>query len=91
MDIMKLTEARMPNTVLSITEKMADTAAAGSVAFASAAWITDAEPYLAVGAALVAIVAGALSAWYHFERAVFMHARRMSDAQAHKKNSAKED
>ena len=59
-----------------LTQKTADTAAAGSAFFAGAAWIADVEPYLTAGAAAVAIVAGIAAAWYHLERAAALRASR---------------
>ena len=59
------------------TQKTADTAAAGSAFLAGSAWIADVEPYITVLAALVAVVAGAFAAWYHYERAATMRAQRL--------------
>ncbi len=59
------------------TQPQADTAAAGSAFLAGAAWIADVEPYLTVAAGIVAIVAGAFAAWYHFERAMKMRQERL--------------
>lgn len=56
-----------------IVQKAADTAAAGSAFLAGAAWIAQVEPYITAIAGLVAIVAGAAAAWYHIERARYMH------------------
>lgn len=55
-----------------IVQKAADTAAVGAGLFAGASWVAQAEPYITVAAALVAIIAGASSAWYHIERAKYM-------------------
>jgi hypothetical protein len=59
-----------------LTQKAADSAAAGSAFFAGAAWIADVEPYLTAGAAFVAIVAGVVATWYHAERALSLRAQR---------------
>ena len=53
-------------------QKAADSAAAGSAFLAGAAWVAQVEPYITALAGLVAIVAGAAAAWYHFERARYM-------------------
>ena len=60
-----------------ITQKAADSAAAGSAFLAGTAWIADVEPYLTAMASLVAIVAGAAAAWYHLERAKYMHRKNV--------------
>ncbi len=62
-----------------LTQRAADTAAAGSAFLAGAAWIADVEPYITTLAALVAVVAGAAAAWYHYERARAMRAKRLRD------------
>ena len=60
-------------------EKGADVAAAGSAFLAGSAWIADVEPFITAAAGLVAVVAGALAAWYHFERAMKMRKERLKD------------
>lgn len=62
-----------------LTQKTADAAAAGSAFLAGSAWIADVEPYITTLAGLVAIIAGAFAAWYHFERAASMRRKRMRD------------
>lgn len=64
-----------------LTQKAADSAAAGSAFFAGAAWIADVEPYLTAGAAFVAIVAGVVATWYHAERARALRAQRIAAAE----------
>ena len=64
---------RMPEQFV---QKAADVAAAGSVGLAGAAWIADVEPYISVGAGIVAIIAGLFAAWYHAERAIEARQRR---------------
>ena len=54
-------------------QKAADGAAAGSAFLAGAAWIADVEPYITAAAGIVAIIAGLAAAWYHVERARYMH------------------
>lgn len=61
------------------TQRVADSAAAGSAFLAGAAWIADVEPYITAGAGLVAIVAGLAAAWYHFERAADLRRKRRGD------------
>jgi hypothetical protein len=58
-------------------QKTADMAAAGSGFLAGSAWIANVEPFITVAAGVVAIVAGAFAAWYHFERAAKMRASRL--------------
>lgn len=60
-----------------LTQKTADAAAAGSAFLAGSAWIADVEPYITAGAGVVAILAGAFAAWYHFERAMQMRHKRL--------------
>lgn len=60
-----------------MAHRFADVAAAGSGFFAGMAWIADLEPVVTVLAGLVAIVAGAFAAWYHYERALDMRAQRI--------------
>ncbi len=61
-----------------MAQKVADSAAAGSAFLAGAAWVAEVEPYITALAGLVAIVAGGAAAWYHIERARYMH--RKNDA-----------
>jgi len=63
-----------------LAQKTADTAAAGSAFLAGAAWVANVEPYITVAAGAVAIFAGAFAAWYHFERAVYMHRKNAEAA-----------
>ena len=65
-----------------VTQKVADTAAAGSAFLAGSAWIADVEPYITSAAAIVAILAGLFAAWYHFERAAALRAARKDAAKA---------
>jgi len=58
-------------------QKIADSAAAGSAFLAGSAWIADVEPFITAAAGVVAIIAGAFAAWYHFERAAKMRAQRL--------------
>ncbi len=58
-------------------QKVADSAAAGSAFLAGSAWIADVEPFITVVAGVIAILAGAFAAWYHFERAMKMRADRL--------------
>lgn len=60
-----------------IEQKVADLSAAGSAFLAGTAWIAEVEPMITVTAGIVAIIAGALAAWYHFERAMKMRAERL--------------
>jgi len=60
-----------------VEQKVADASAAGSAFLAGTAWIADVEPFITAAAGLVAIVAGAFAAWYHFERAAKMRADRL--------------
>jgi len=60
-------------------QKTADSAAAGSAFLAGSAWIAEVEPFITVIAGIIAIVAGAFAAWYHFERAMKMRKERLSD------------
>lgn len=60
------------------TQKVADLSAMGSAFLAGSAWIAEVEPLITVSAGLVAILAGAFAAWYHFERAMKMRAERLS-------------
>ena len=61
------------------TQPQADTAALGSAFLAGTAWIADVEPVITVVAGIVAIVAGAFAAWYHYERAMKMRKERLDD------------
>ena len=58
-------------------QKVADSAAAGSAFLAGTAWIAEVEPFITAAAGVVAIIAGAFAAWYHFERAAKMRADRL--------------
>jgi len=64
---------KMSNGTDLVVQKAADSAAAGSAFLAGAAWLADLEPLMTVAASAVAIVAGAAAAWYHVERARYMH------------------
>jgi hypothetical protein len=56
-----------------VAQKAADGAAAGSAFLAGTAWVAEIEPIITMVAGIVAIVAGAAAAWYHIERAKYMH------------------
>ena len=59
------------------TQQMAaDTAAGVSVASAGYAWLGTANEVVQLAAGLVAIVAGAAAAWWHFERIKETRSRR---------------
>jgi hypothetical protein len=60
-----------------VTERAADSAAAGSAFLAGSAWIAEVEPFITAVAGLVAILAGAFAAWYHYERAREMRRKRL--------------
>jgi len=60
-------------------EQAADFAAGGSAFFAGAAWIANVEPFITAAAGLVAIVAGGMAAWYHYERAAAMRSKRLKE------------
>lgn len=62
-----------------MTQKAADAAAAGSAFLAGTAWIAEVEPVITMLAGLVAVIAGGAAAWYHIERARYMH-RKNNDA-----------
>lgn len=62
-----------------VADKAADTAAAGSAFLAGAAWVAEVEPIITAVAGLVAIVAGGMAAWYHYERAKATHSKRIAD------------
>ncbi len=59
------------------TQHTIDGAAAGSAFLAGSAWIADVEPLVTIVAGLVAIIAGAFAAWYHYERAAKMRHDRL--------------
>ena len=61
------------------TQPQAAGAAASSAFLAGAAWIAEVEPYITSLAGLVAIAAGALSAWYYYERAAKMRNERLGN------------
>jgi len=65
-----------------IEQKAADSAAAGSAFLAGTAWIANVEPYITATAGIVAILAGAFAAWYHFERAMKMRKARLNKEDA---------
>ncbi len=46
----------------------ADVAASGSGILAAATWLTTMNAYLQMGATVVAIIAGAMAALYHYEK-----------------------
>jgi len=60
-----------------MTQRAADGAAAGSAALAGTAWIADVEPIITAVAGLVAIVAGLVATWYHYERGKYMHRKNV--------------
>ena len=61
---------RMPwKKTMMMEQKVADAAAAGSAFLAGTAWVADVEPVVTMAAGVVAILAGAVAAWYHFEKA----------------------
>jgi hypothetical protein len=62
-----------------ITQKAADSAAAGSAFLAGTAWVADIEPVITLIAGIVAIIAGGAATWYHFERARYMHKKNKED------------
>ena len=68
--------SRLP---LHLAEKVADVATVGSGSLAGVAWVSNAEPVVTLAAGVVAIVAGVLAAWFHYERALDMRARRLAD------------
>jgi len=68
--------SRLP---LHMAEKVADVAAVGSGGLASVAWVSNAEPVVTLAAGVIAIVAGVLASWFHYERALDMRARRLAD------------
>lgn len=51
-------------------QAMADTGALVSTAVASVTWIAELNAVLQLVATLVAIIAGAGAAWWHFEKAI---------------------
>lgn len=65
-----------------VAQRTADSAAAGSAFLAGASWLAEAEPYLTALAALVAVFAGAASAWYHIERARYLRRKSKDDNNA---------
>ena len=56
-----------------MTQKAADSAAAGSAFLAGTAWVAEVEPVVTLIAGVVAIFAGAVATWYHIERGIYMH------------------
>lgn len=62
-----------------IAQRTADTAAAGSAFLAGTAWVAEVEPIVTLAAGVVAIFAGAAAAWYHIERARYMHRKNTDD------------
>ena len=60
-----------------LVEHGADAAAAGSAFLAGSAWIAEVEPFITLTAGIIAIIAGALAAWYHYERASKMRHERL--------------
>jgi hypothetical protein len=65
-----------------VAQKAADGAAAGSAFLAGTAWVAEIEPIVTLTAGLVAIIAGAAAAWYHFERARYMHRKNTEDKES---------
>ena len=61
-----------------IAQRTADASAAGSAFLAGTAWVAEVEPIVTLAAGIVAIFAGAAAAWYHIERARYMH-RKIKD------------
>ena len=49
---------------------------AGSGFLAGATWVTDLAEWMQIGATAVAIIAGLMAAWYHYERAKAVHESR---------------
>ena len=70
-------------SVQQVADKGADAAVAGSAFLAGAAWVAEVEPIITAVAGLVAIIAGAIAAWYHFERAKMVHVERKIQEHAH--------
>lgn len=68
--------SRLP---LHMAEKVADVATLGSGGLAGMAWVSNAEPIITLTAGVVAIVAGVLAAWFHYERALDMRSKRLDD------------
>jgi hypothetical protein len=62
-----------------MTQKAADGAAAGSAFLAGTAWVAEVEPIVTLAAGLVAIIAGGAAAWYHIERAKYMHRKNREE------------
>ena len=81
--------SRLP---LHMAEKVADVATLGSGGLAGMAWVSNAEPVITLTAGVVAIVAGVLAAWFHYERALDMRSKRLADelkkVAAHRKAAA---
>jgi hypothetical protein len=63
-----------------LTQKAADLGAAGSAFLAGSAWIADVEPIITAVAGIVAIIAGGLAAWYHYERARYMRNKNREES-----------
>ena len=56
-------------------EKVAGVAAAASGTLAWTAIFADLEPVVTFFAAVAAVVAGCMAAWYHYERARYMRGK----------------
>lgn len=82
---------KMAQQQIETAQKVADTLAASSAGLFGVAWIANVEPYVTVGAGLVAIVAGLSATWYHIERAILMHRKNAADRLAEKIDEMKEE
>lgn len=82
---------KMATQQIETAQKVADTLAASSAGLFGVAWIANVEPYVTVGAGLVAIVAGLSATWYHIERAILMHRQNASARLAEKIDALKEE
>jgi hypothetical protein len=65
-----------------IAQRSADAAAAGSAFLAGTAWVAEVEPIVTLAAGIVAIVAGFAAAWYHIERARYMHRKNNESSES---------
>ena len=82
---------KMATQQIETAQKVADTLAASSAGLFGVAWMANVEPYITVGAGLVAIVAGLSATWYHIERAILMHRQNASARLAEKIDALKEE
>ena len=62
----------MPNNA----QNIADAKAIAAVGLAGATWVADLAMWLQIGATVVAIVAGVMASWYHYERAITLKQKR---------------